>query len=898
MCLDMTKQEEFSFLRDAILNCSDCALRHPKHLPVPGVGPLDAEVMIVGEAPGRDEAEQGEPFVGSAGMLLNQCLQEAGLNRKDLFIANVVNCRPCVGSKDRPPAKKEIKACNHFLFDAIKIVQPKLVILLGNTPLSQFSRKTKITEMRGKPFEADGITYFPTYHPSFILRMPAYRQVFVDDLRRARGIIAGSALDPEEIPVAICRTPEEAKAWVAEAMQAEAVAIDTETTGLRPWGTDQKVLCVAVSFDEDKTFTVPMTDWGKEALRPLLESEDVKKVFHNAKFDCSFLSKHGLNCKRVVFDTSIAAFYMNENRSLKLEDLAVEMLGTKPWKAMVTFSDWVEGSNKTTAAVLEALGEGTIRVEDGFRLPDGTELTLAEAREITGIPCPGVDEFLSDPDFDVLMRYNGIDANLTLRLYRVLRPQLLKHEKFLNLFTRISMPLCSVLQDVERQGMMIDVPYVEKLAAAAEANLQQKMAEMNQAIPESLKAKAEQEYFSSLVEKYKRQVSTAKQAEKVGVDVETMATLRAEEYLAEHPFEYDFNWNSGDRLAELFFGDYGLGLREIKKSDTGKPCVDKETLKELAEQSDVAKRLLEYRAEHKLLTTYLRPWLEQRDENDRLHCSFNITGTKTGRLSSSDPNLQNIGRGKRVRNCFIAPPGWKLINADYSMLELRVAAQVAPEFTMRKAFSEGQDLHILTAAAITGKDPADITKEERTGAKAANFGLLYGMGTSGFVAYAKNNYGVRLTQAEAEMFRNRYFQLYPMLVDWHSRMRSITLKEKQAQTVFGRVRRFPDAASPDTGLRNAACRESTNHMVQSVAADIVMTALIRLHEILDPEEAVLFCTVHDSLMAYAREECAEMVAGVMKDIMENPPIEEWFGYKWSVPLVADVSIADRWGECK
>jgi uracil-DNA glycosylase family 4 len=838
-------------ITDSILSCSACNLRHPKLPPVPSCGPVDAEVMIVGEAAGVTELEQGKPFVGKAGYLLNQCLQEAGWKRSELYIANTCRCRPTNGTADRPPSVKEKKACQHFLLEEIEVIKPKLVILLGNTPLSVFSRKSKITEMRGKPFEQNGITFFPTYHPSFILRMPAYRHVFVSDLRRARGITEDDVLDPEKIEVTICRTREEADKCVAEALKAEVVAIDTETTGLQPWNESQRVLCAAVACGEDKTFAIPMTEWGKESLRPLLESNEVKKVFHNAKFDTSFLMKEGLNTERVVFDTSIAAHLLDENRSLKLEHLAVEVLGAKPWKSMVSFEDW----------------QGT------------------------------VDEMLADPKSDTLMRYNGIDANMTLRLYAVLKPNLLKNEKFLNTFTRISMPLVPVLRDAERYGMMIDVPYLETLQKELEGKLEQSVVVMNEAIPESYKEKKRQEYEADLLDKYMNQITTRKKAEKLGLSVEEVARQRTAEALEKKPFVFEFNWNSGDQLAELFFSEDGLGYEPPKMAESGKrPSTDEESLKAIGEDSPTVAALLAHKADTKFLTTYVKPWQEMCDSGHRLHTSFNITGTVTGRLSSSNPNLQNCPRDRTTRNAFIAPKGWKILQLDYSQLEMRVAAQVAPEMTMRKAYQDGVDLHTLTACNITGKDPKDITKAERTAAKATNFGMLYGISTAGFQAYAKNSYGLNLTLEEAQMFRDRFFQAYPGLIDWHNKSRAIVLRQKYMDTAFGRRRRLPDAASMDMGLRNASIRESINVQVQSVASDLMLISLVRLHELLDPDEARLISTVHDSAMCEVREEYAEMIADIVKDVMEHPPIEEYFSYRWTVPLVADVSIGDRWGE--
>jgi DNA polymerase I len=305
------------------------------------------------------------------------------------------------------------------------------------------------------------------------------------------------------------------------------------------------------------------------------------------------------------------------------------------------------------------------------------------------------------------------------------------------------------------------------------------------------------------------------------------------------------------------------------------------TLVPLADRFPTVDALLRYRKADKALAflkglaTHINPI------TDRVHAKYNQLGADTGRFSCSDPNLQATPTDKAIRNCFVPLPGNKLVIGDYSQIELRVAAQITQDDRMIKAFREGQDLHVLTASLITGKPLGDITKEERQQAKAVNFGLAFGMGSKGLARYARTEYGLTMSEEQADTFKRKFFEGYPGLRVWH-RKNGVTQPE-ETRTPSGRRRRWADKA-PFTQLLNSP--------VQGLAADCTKKAFSMLPAALTGTGARLIGTVHDEIIIEAPEGRAKEVAQILKVVMEKAA----GAYIRDVPVVADVSITDSWGK--
>lgn len=344
-----------------------------------------------------------------------------------------------------------------------------------------------------------------------------------------------------------------------------------------------------------------------------------------------------------------------------------------------------------------------------------------------------------------------------------------------------------------------------------------------------------------------------------------------------------------------------LGLPVLERTDTGRPRVTGSILKRL--EHPVADLLGERQKIQKGVSAFLTPWLRATEgaTDPRLYSTFRLAGTATGRLSSGGAegsagiNLQQIPRDTRFKRLIQARKGYTLAELDYSQIELRVAAHLAGEETMLEIYRRNGDIHTATARAVTRKQFLD--KSDRTKAKAVNFGFLYGMSASSFKDYARDSYGVALTDEEASEYRARFFEKYSYLPAWHRKVKEEAVKNGYVETLFGR-RRYLDGLKYGGGAeKGAALRQAVNTSVQSVASDMMILALGLIHRLIvcGPYDAKIVATVHDSVLLETAEDGAEGVARKAKYIMEHLPLSH-FGVKLNVPIEAGLSMGHRWGE--
>lgn len=338
----------------------------------------------------------------------------------------------------------------------------------------------------------------------------------------------------------------------------------------------------------------------------------------------------------------------------------------------------------------------------------------------------------------------------------------------------------------------------------------------------------------------------------------------------------------GDRTDELNLDSHHQVLQALKQTGIPITSTSKHQLIPLGDRYPVVRDLLAYRGATKALQGFIYSIPETiHPVSGRIHPQYHQIGASTGRFSCGNPNLQQIPRSQEFRSCFVAAPGQKLVIADYSQIELRVVAEISRDETMIKAYTQGQDLHRLTASLVANKALDDVTKAERQAAKAVNFGLVYAMGARGLSAYARMTYGVAMSLEEAETFRRRFFEAYQGVARWHQTLKMS--KVSVSRTLGGRVYRWHEEASV-TGLYNWP--------VQGTAADIVKRALGDLMVNLSGSSAKVIGMVHDEIIVEAREEEASDVAKILRTTMEH--VGSY--YLSRVPLVADTVIADNWAE--
>lgn len=436
----------------------------------------------------------------------------------------------------------------------------------------------------------------------------------------------------------------------------------------------------------------------------------------------------------------------------------------------------------------------------------------------------------ADADINTATTYAAEDADITWRLYEKLQPQL-KKEGLSELAERTDWPLIEVLARMELTGIKLDSEFLAKLS-----------------------------------KRFTKQIAE----------------------LQEHIYKAageEFNIASPAQLAVILFEKLDLPKQGVKKGKTGFSTAATE-LEKLKDAHPIVPLIGEYRELAKLKSTYVDTLPLLADKNGRVHTSFSQTIAQTGRLSSNNPNLQNIPVrtevGRQIRTAFVAPRGRKLISADYSQIELRVAASLSGDQGMIDTFKQGVDLHQQTAAELYEVPLDKVTKEQRYAAKTINFGVLYGMSPHGL------SVATGMPRDEAQAFIDRYFAVRTKLADYIEGVKEFGRKNGYTQTKLGRRRPCPDINSNVYVMRAAAERVAVNVPIQGTAADIYKLAMIALEPKL-PEGADLLLQIHDELIVEADDSQAEAVAKLMQQTMEEV-------YDLGVPLAVDTSIGDNWGE--
>ncbi|MDP1526804.1 MAG: DNA polymerase I [Rhodocyclaceae bacterium] len=437
-------------------------------------------------------------------------------------------------------------------------------------------------------------------------------------------------------------------------------------------------------------------------------------------------------------------------------------------------------------------------------------------------------------DLERAASYAAEDADVTLQVHQVLAPRLKGEARLDALYRDIELPVAEILFRMERNGVLID---------------SQALAQQSDALGRRL----------------------------MGIE----ATAHQ---LAGQPF----NLNSPKQLGEILFTN--LGLPVVKKTPSGTPSTDEEVLAKLAEDYPLPKCLLEHRTLAKLKGTYTDKLPKMvNPATGRVHTSYSQAVAVTGRLASSDPNLQNIpirtAEGRRIRAAFVAAPGCRLVSADYSQIELRIMAHLSNDAGLLDAFARGEDVHRATAAEVFGITPIEVSNEQRRAAKAINFGLIYGMSAFGL---AKQ---IDVERSAAQTYMDRYFARYPGVARYMEETRSAAKERGYVETVFGRRLWLPEIRSSNAGRRQGAERAAINAPMQGTAADLVKLAMIAVQGWLDQEcmQSKLILQVHDELVLEVPEAELAAVKAALPPLMAGVA-------KLSVPLLAEVGVGANWDE--
>ncbi|WP_421774416.1 DNA polymerase I [Gracilimonas sp.] len=598
-------------------------------------------------------------------------------------------------------------------------------------------------------------------------------------------------LDEEKVNYELVDSIARVKKLVKQLQDHKEFCFDTETDSPDP--VTAKMVGIAFSATPGTGFYIPVNvDGGLneeeviEAIRPLFESEETTKIAHNYKFDYLILSRAGIEIKGKPFDTMIAAYLIDANQRLKMDELAKSLLNYKP------------------VPIEKLIGKGKKQISMADLTPEEVYLYACE------------------------------DTDITLRLYEILSERL-RNDELEDIAYTVDYPLMEVLAEMEYKGVKLDVDMLTTFSKELEDDLK----------------KLEKKIYDKAGE--------------------------------------EFNINSPQQLGTILFEK--MELPAGKKTKTGQYSTAESVLTKLAAKYEMPNLILDYRQLAKLKSTYVDalPSLVN-EETGRVHTDFNQSVAATGRLASSNPNLQNIpirtDRGREIRKAFIAEDGYKIMSADYSQVELRVIAHIAQDDAMIEAFKNGEDIHSRTAKEIFNLDSLDeVTADHRRKAKEVNFGIPYGLSAYGLA----QNLGIENNEGK-EMI-DEYFERFPNILNYINETKEFAREHEYVKTLLGRRRYIPDIKSGNWNVRGFAERVAINMPIQGTAADIIKLAMINIHHWLkdNNKKSRMLLQVHDELIFEIHESELDDVPSKIIELMET-------AFEMDVPLDVESGVADNWLE--
>ncbi len=597
----------------------------------------------------------------------------------------------------------------------------------------------------------------------------------------------------------IVLTEESLDKLIENLKNSDEIAIDTETTGIRPLR--DELVGISFAFNKNEAYYIPLSHEDSsvkqldlkstlEKLKPIFLSNKIEKIFHNAKFDLLVLKQYGADFKNITFDTLIAASLLKkEDDKINLKVLSVKYLN----EPMSTFEQILKNKYKT------------------FK-----QVPIKEASE-----------------------YAAYDALQTFKLKPILEKELKNNSKLYKIFIDLEMPLSFVLFDMELCGIKLDP---------------EKLKEIGKEIMHDLKI-VERKIFAFIEENYNKKY-------------------------------HDINLNSPQQVQELLFDVLKLPI--VKKTHKGTRGTDQEVLEELSKIHPIPGLILNYRELSKLLSTYVQTLIDEINPNTgKVHTSYSQTMVATGRLSSSNPNLQNIpvssDHGIKIRSAFLADRGMSFLSADYSQIELRVLAHMTKDEHLIEAFDQDQDIHAKTASQIFNVSIDKVTHEQRQIGKKINFSIIYGLTPYGL------SKDLDIKQSQAKEYIDKYFDAYKGVASW---IESTIKKAKEdgfTQTLMGRRRYVSGLHEQNKNLYQAAARIAVNSPVQGTSAELIKKAMINIHKKLEEkyQSAKIILQIHDELVLQVPNEQVEFVEKIIKKEMET--VENWI-----IPLKVATKIGKNW----
>lgn len=817
--------------------------------------------MFVGDYFNNHDLKAEEAVSGAGGHILNVALQHAGYDISDVYITNAVKC-----NTDKVKATS-IKACREYLIKEIEAVKPRVIVTLGATALESVLKLKGVTKIRGQYIWSEEFQCFvvPTFHPNSFGYNPDQQPWFVKDVKFALDKAYGKEEKAKNKNYFVVDTIEKFRSTKRFLLSKSLLAIDTETFLTDP--VEGEVLCVPISWESGYSVLVPLCG---QNMVPIWEPDDykeimdglkeilytVKFVMHNGKYDIQFLINAGFDKDKLfaswVGDTMLLNHLLDENSKHGLDDLALK------------FTD---------------LGAYYVKLDE---IKDSLLKEMNKGRKVK----IKKDDFTYDLlPTDILWEYANYDSDATFRANVELSKKLEQYPKLKIVYEYSTMPLSKLLTEMEMTGINMDRDRLDTNIAKLEAKLK----EVEDLLYTNEYVKKTEEFFA------KRGEAELKE------HYEALKTKRLEweDYKAKHfdPADYKMNFSSPKQLGVLLFDV--LGLEPVVSKKTGNATTDRSALEVYAEKHPFCSQFNEYRNLQQFISTFLIGARDRIGKDGRLRTSFLQHGTVTGRLSSRNPNFQNIPKHKKgdvdpmlVRECYIASEGYYLLECDFSQLEFRLFADVSKDPLLIADIANGLDIHRKVASIVYKCTEEEVTKEQRSKTKLTVFGLLYG---EGIWALSKR---LKMTEEEAQTISDTFFNMYPDAFTCIESYKDFAKKNGYVENIFGRRRRFPillNGYREETKREwHEALRQAFNFVIQGTAGDLTAFAMLRLDRKVKELgiRANMLIQIHDAIVFEVKKEDLHRLCRLIKEEMPR----QVAGI--TCPLDCEIEYGERWSELK
>jgi len=809
-----------------------------------GRGDTNPEIMFISEFPTLTDVKQKQVAVGKSGMYLQNLIDSLNV---PYYITNAVKCGRSFFKK---PTITNIKSCKPITLQQILEMKPKIIVTLGSIPLKQLTNiNINIESIRGTKIYHPYLKCYilPTYNPIFTLTSEddLHRRQFIKDLHTAKELLL--------TPV-IRRTPSIPKTltshiditqYLESILEQDAVAIDLETTGLDE--RKDKITDISFCYKSGEGIHIKWDDilFNHEELFRKVLSSDVKKIFHNASFDVSFLNYASYTVNNVYFDIMLAyhtltmSFEGKKNAGIyKLKNMSYYLTTEGGHDSILEDFGGIAGYQKNKEQLKKySVSKGSLFEDTNIDLENFPNSAYSEETMTyyANLFSNTQEKILETLNITPLEYYAAMDADVTYRIYKNIKNKI--DASYSDVFYNIIMPLLNALIRVKHNGVKLDIPYIDKLI-----------------------------------------IENNKTMERLKQDIFKLAGK-------------EFNLNSSADLIEFVHGKLKIPKNNnFLTKKTKQPAMDEKAITFYAKKNKHVQKLLDYRTVYKQTSTYLEGFKKFIDDEDRIHTSYTQITTASGRLSASDPSLHTVPRDNRVRNMVIPAEGCKLLLSDLSQVELRVLAMLSNDTAMISAFESGYDFHSMTACTMFGIPIEHFDKanpdhdKKRTAAKSINFGIVYQQGPKALAD------SLNISFQEAQNFQNLFFKSYSGVRQWINYIKSFALKNGYVETLYGRRRYLPYVYSSIDGVREGALRQCVNTPVQGTASDITAYGIIRLDNYLlnSNYKSKIIGTIHDSIMC---EVPIDEVDHISEKLIQAHSIDI---PKITIPLKADLDILDKW----